>query len=141
MKNRKPYIHRGKILAAAVQATGLNKDVVAKKAGYKQRSSYYKHIDKPDLGYHILIRYGRAIDHDFRPDIPGMPKYIFEDQPEGYSKSLTADEIARQEDLKDKYIKKSDEYDKLMEQHMNLMKQHTKLKEQYNNLKQRLKSR
>ena len=116
LKSKKTKPNRGQILAAAVEATGLNKEDVAIKAGYS-RSSYYKHIDNPDLEFHILIAYGRAIKHDFTEEFPDMPKYLMEDPEETYSQPLSLEEAIRQRDSwKDKYIILLEKYNKMMEE-------------------------
>lgn len=67
--------HRGKILRQAVDkfsnATGISISAVAKMVGYDQ-STFYRHIDKEDLQLHILMRYGKAINHDFRQELPDV---------------------------------------------------------------------
>ena len=99
-----------------VEATGLNKEEVAVKAGYS-RSSYYKHIDNPDLDFHILIAYGRAMKHDFTDEFPEMPRYLLQDPEEPYPQPLTLDEAIRQRDYwKDKYIEMLEKYNRLMEE-------------------------
>jgi len=93
----------------------LNKEEVAVKAGYS-RSAYYKHIDNPELDYHILIAYGKAIRHDFTEEFPEMPRYLIEEPEEIYGKTLTLEEAIHQRDLwKDKYIELLEKYNKLIE--------------------------
>ncbi len=116
LKSKKTKQHRGQVLAAVVEATGLNKEEVAVKAGYS-RSSYYKHIDNPDLDFHILIAYGRAMKHDFTDEFPEMPRYLLQDPEEPYPQPLTLDEAIRQRDYwKDKYIEMLEKYNRLMEE-------------------------
>jgi hypothetical protein len=113
-KNTKP--NRGQVLATAVEATGLNKEEVALKAGYS-RSSYYKHIDNPGLDFHILIAYGRAIKYDFTEDFPDMPKYVLEEPEEAYTKTPTLEEAIRQRELwKDKYLDLLEKYNRMIEE-------------------------
>lgn len=101
---------------AAVEATGLNKEKVAVKAGYS-RSSYYKHIENADLDYYILMAYGKAIKHDFTEELPEMPKYLLEDPEEIYTKPVSIDEAIRQRDQwKDKYLELLEKYNKLIEE-------------------------
>jgi len=115
LKNKKTKLHRGQILATAVESTGLNKEEVASKAGYS-RSSYYKHIENADLEFHILIAYGKAIRHDFTEEFPEMPKYVIEDPEESYGKTLTLEEAIRQRDIwKDKYIELLEKYNQMIE--------------------------
>lgn len=116
VKSKKTKLDRGQVLATAVEATGLNKQKVAVKAGYS-RSSYYKHIREPLLGYHILIAYGRAIKHDFTEEFPDMPKYVLEDPEENYGKPVSIEEVTRQRDQwKDKYLELLERYNYLIEQ-------------------------
>jgi len=113
---KKPRLHRGRILAAAVEATGLNKETVAIKAGYS-RSSYYKHIDNVDLDFYILMAYGKAIKHDFTEELPEMPKYLLEDPEETYTRPVSIEEAIRQRDQwKDKYLELLEKYNRLIEE-------------------------
>jgi hypothetical protein len=103
VSTNKRHIHRGQLLEAAVRASRQKVTVVIERAGYS-RSSYYKHRNEKDLGYHILTRYGQALKHDFREDLPEMPKYMIEEPEEQYGKALTLQEAIRQRDQwKDKY--------------------------------------
>jgi len=116
LKKGKTHIHRGQILKDAVEATRLNKEDVAAKAGYT-RSSYYKHIQDPELPYHILAAYGRAMRHDFTDELPEMPKYIVEEPESGYTKGMTIDDLLKQIDYwKDKYIELLEKYNRLIEE-------------------------
>jgi hypothetical protein len=115
VKQKRTKLHRGQVLLAAIGATRLSKEEVAKKAGYS-RSSYYKHIEDPDLEFHILIAYGRAIKHDFTEEFPDMPKYVVEDPPENYSKVPTLEEALQQRDFwKDKYLELLEKYNIMIE--------------------------
>jgi len=115
VKSKKTKLHRGQILATAVEASRLNKEEVAVKAGYS-RSAYYKHIDNAELDYHILTAYGKAIRHDFTEEFPEMPRYLIEEPEETYGKALTLEEAIHQRDLwKDKYIELLEKYNKLIE--------------------------
>jgi hypothetical protein len=107
---------RGRILAIAVEGTGLNKEEVAAKAGYS-RSAYYKHIENPDLEYHILTAYGKAMKFDFTEQLPEMPKYVLSDPEETYGKPVSVEEALRQRDYwKDKYIELLEKYNRLIEE-------------------------
>lgn len=67
--------HRGKILRTVVDkycaANGMSISALAKKVGYDQ-STFYRHTEKEELGFHIIRRYGRAMNHDFREEFPEM---------------------------------------------------------------------
>jgi hypothetical protein len=116
--HKRTKLNRGQVLAAAVEATGLNKEDVAKKAGYS-RSAYYKHIENPNLDFHIMIAYGKAISYDFTNEFPEMPKYLLEDPDEIYGKPRTLEEaIQLLEQLKNKYLDLLEKYKVLMEEKM-----------------------
>ncbi len=115
---KRTKLNRGQVLATAVEATGMNKLDVAARAGYS-RSSYYKHIENPQLEYHILMAYGKAIKYDFTEEFPDMPKYVLEDPEEQYTKTPSLDEAIRQRDQwKDKYLELLEKYNRLIEQRM-----------------------
>jgi len=114
LKSKQKHIHRGQLLEDVVKASGIKKEKVAEKAGY-QRTSYYKHIKEPELPYHILTSYGKAINYDFTELLPEMPKYIFQEPEESYNKTLTLDEARNQIDYwKGKYIDLLEQFNKLV---------------------------
>jgi hypothetical protein len=113
---KRTKINRGQLLAAAVQASGLNKEQAAKKADYS-RSAYYKHIENPNLGYHILVAYGKAIKYDFTEELPEMPKYGLEDPETAYGKPKTIEEAIRVADQwKNKYLELLEKCNRLIEE-------------------------
>ena len=113
---RHPKVNRGQLLAAAVEATGLNKEVVAKKAGYS-RSAYYKHIENPELDYYILMAYGKAIKHDFTDELPDMPRYMLEEPDEIYGRPKTLEEaLILLDQWKNKYLELLEKYKGLIEE-------------------------
>ncbi len=117
MKKKAPDIHRGQVLKNAVEVTGLNKEVVAEKAGYT-RSSYYKHIQEPNLAYHILTAYGKAIKHDFTIELHDMPKYMLEEPTTDYDKTMSPEAIRQIVYWKDKYLELLEKYNQLIEERL-----------------------
>ncbi len=116
LKKSKTHRHRGHILQHAVEATRFKKEDIAAKAGYT-RSSYYKHIQDPDLPFHILTSYGKALKIDFTDDLPEMPKYVIEEQDTVYTQGMTIGDLHKQiEYWKDKYIELLEKYNKLIEE-------------------------
>ena len=103
---------RGRLLAIAVEGTGLNKEDVAAKAGYS-RSAYYKHIENPNLDDHILIAYGRAMNYDFTEHLPELPKYLKQD---GDSANSNAELLRQRDYWKDKYVELLEKYNKMIEE-------------------------
>jgi len=104
LKKKLNSLHRGQLLEDAVKASRLKKEDVAARAGYK-RTSYYKHIKEPDLPYHILMSYGKAIKYDFAEFLPDMPKYMIEEADPQYNQPANLEEARRLIDhWKTKYI-------------------------------------
>ena len=115
---KRTKLNRGQVLATAVEASGLGKEEVANKAGYS-RSAYYKHIENPNLDYHILIIYGKAIKYDFTEEFPDMPKYLLEEPEEAYGKPKTLEEAIKLMELwKNKYLELLEKYNRLIEERM-----------------------
>jgi hypothetical protein len=115
---KKTKLNRGQVLAAIVEASGLGKEEVANKAGYT-RSAYYKHIENPNLDYHILMVYGKAIRHDFTEEFPDMPRYMMEEPDEVYGKPKTLEEAMKLMDIwKNKYLELLEKYHRLIEEKM-----------------------
>ena len=107
-------------MATAVGASGLSKEDVAKKAGYT-RSAYYKHIENPNLDYHILIAYGKALKHDFTEEFPDMPRYMIEEPEEAYGKPKTIEDAIRLvEQWKHKYLELLEKYNRLIEERVKM---------------------
>ena len=116
MKNKRIRLNRGQVLATAVEVSGLNKEEAAKRAGYT-RSAYYKHIENPELDYHILMAYGKAIGHDFTEEFPNMPKYVFSEPEELYGIPKTLEEANKLLEVwKGKYVELLEKYNRLIEE-------------------------
>ena len=118
MPGKKTKLNRGQILASVVEASNLTKEEVARRAGYT-RSAYYKHIENPQLNYHILMAYGRALKHDFTEEFTDMPRYIMEEVSETYGKPKTLEEALNLlEQWKNKYLDLLEKYNRLIEEKM-----------------------
>jgi hypothetical protein len=77
-------IHRGKLLREAVdkycKKHGSSITRIARKAGYDQ-STIYRHFDKDDLSYPVLLKYGKAMEHDFSEEFPEMAEFFSFEKP------------------------------------------------------------
>lgn len=72
----KPGInHRGEILYQAVQESGVKLSKILELTGY-HRSTYYTHVNNPDLAFEILYKYGKAIPRDFSLQFPEIREYF-----------------------------------------------------------------
>lgn len=119
---KKTKLNRGQVLAGAVEASRLNKEKVAVKAGYS-RSGYYKHIANPDLDFHILTAYGQALGYDFTEQFPEMPRYMVYDPEENYNVPVTTEDAVRQRDAwKDKYYELLEKYNSMVEEQLDKLR-------------------
>jgi AcrR family transcriptional regulator len=68
-------MHKGEIFKDVFyrycQVHGISLTALAKKAGYDQ-STPYRHFDQDDLQNHIILRWGKAMGHDFRKEFPEL---------------------------------------------------------------------
>lgn len=61
--------HKGQLLDSTVRKSGMTITAVARAAGY-DRSTFYNHIKEDKLPYKIILRYGKALKHDFSDEYP-----------------------------------------------------------------------
>ena len=64
-------INRGKVLEKVFKASGFSLTELSKRVAY-DRTTVYRHFAKPDLEFTILIRYGKALNHDFTIEFPEL---------------------------------------------------------------------
>ena len=115
---RKKHTHRGQALFAAVAQSGLSVTNLVKRAGYS-RSSYYNHIEDPDLSYHILVEYGKALKYDFSDMFPEMQGQMLEENEEIYGEPKTmADALLQRDSWKEKYYLLLEKHQKLLEERL-----------------------
>ncbi|WP_026764698.1 helix-turn-helix domain-containing protein [Sediminibacterium salmoneum] len=60
LKSSKKNTHRGQLLKRLVAENGISISKLVKKVGIS-RSSFYNHIEDPDLSVDILIKYGQVL--------------------------------------------------------------------------------
>jgi len=104
----KRNIDRGKLLQEKVSKSGISVKVVTNRAGY-QRPTYYTHIEKSDLSFDILEKYGKALNYDFSIDIPEMKEYFKSRNPN------ISNDIGSAEYWKSKYYDLLEKYNTLLE--------------------------
>jgi AcrR family transcriptional regulator len=72
-------IHRGKILREVVDKyCDMNKVTITSLShavGINQ-STIYRHFEKDDLPYHIILKYGKAMRYDFSKEFPDMTEAL-----------------------------------------------------------------
>jgi hypothetical protein len=107
--------HRGKILENVARNSKISLAKIARTAGY-DRTSIYNHFKEDDLDFGILIKYGKAIGHDFTNDFPEMSLYLSL-IPDSLSdpQNLTINEALQQIDFwRSKYINLLERYNDII---------------------------
>lgn len=110
--------HRGLLLKKAVKESDMTITKLMKRMGYKNRSSFYQHVDDPDLSYDILMKYGKLINHDFTVYFPSSNGQTQANDPLAtYIKAPRNIEqvIVNVELLKDKYHDLVEKHNQLLE--------------------------
>lgn len=113
-------IHRGRILQNIVENVTPKVSIasLARKIGI-DRSTVYLHFRSDQLDYSTILKYGKALKHDFSVEFPEMLQYISTvDEPITEYQPMTVSEALKERDYwKDKYIA-------LMEKHHELVMTH-----------------
>ncbi len=92
----------------------MKKGDVAVKAGYS-RSAYYKHVAQPDLKFHILVNYGKALKYDFTEEFPEMSKYSLHDSGSDEPRTI-GDALKQRDEIQRKYNELLEKYNVLLEE-------------------------
>ncbi|HBW80061.1 hypothetical protein ACR784_23710 [Sphingobacterium multivorum] len=116
----KEYTGRGLALYIAVSLSTDTNESIAQRAGYKS-NTLYNHFKKEFLSDSIMIKYGKAIPHDFSIDFPELAPY-FRSNPVGGEKSYS--------DLKLQFEGVQQKYTNLLESHNELLRAHTICREE-----------
>jgi hypothetical protein len=116
-------VHRGEIVEAAIRQSGISFTDVAKAIGYN-RSYLYTLWDNPDLSYDIIIKVGKAIKHDFRPDFQDMYLMDSNEVKEPSADYHNQSELLKQcmkekKEWKDKYISLMEEHTAILRDKLN----------------------
>lgn len=117
MGYEKNNINRGKFLQEIVENSGMSISKLIKKAGYKDRASYYMHIKKADLSFDILKSYANALNYDLSSQFPEISSFILNDDggqelyklPDNYEEAMIA------------FRKLKEKYMLLLEKHVSLI--------------------
>lgn len=98
-------IDRGKILEKVFKTSGFSLTALSKRVGY-DRTTVYRHFAKPDLEFPILLKYGKALNHDFSVDFPELLNYFnkVQEPMAAYSVATLAEALKERDFWKDKYI-------------------------------------
>jgi len=115
-------IHRGKVLQKFIE--NLNPKVtvaaLARKLGY-DRTTIYQHFRNDKLDYSTVLKYGKALKHDFSVEFPDMLTYISHvEEPLTEYRTMSVAEALKERDYwKDKYIALMEKHNELIMQQLN----------------------
>jgi len=98
-------IDRGKILENVFKTSGFSLTELSKRVAY-DRTTVYRHFAKAELEFSILLKYGKALNHDFSVEFPELLSYFStaEEPMAAYSSSTLAEALKERDYWKDKYI-------------------------------------
>lgn len=98
-------IDRGKILEKVFKSSGFSLTELSKRVAY-DRTTVYRHFAKADLEFPILLKYGKALNHDFSVEFPELASYFskVEEPMAAYSSFSLAEALKERDYWKDKYI-------------------------------------
>lgn len=101
---------------------GMPITLLAKRAGYKNRASFYSHITEPHLSYEILFKYGKVLHYNFAEHFAEITNLDVHDPDMDYKKEpLTVEQAMVM-------------IEKLKEQHYNLLVKYEHLLEKFEQL-------
>lgn len=113
-------VHRGEVLKKAAEESGLSIETIVERMRYASRSTFYNHIQKPDLSLDMLRRYGKVLNYNFYDDIPEMTTFPAQEPafPAFYiAAPKTMEEAIRQRDFYyQQYMLRLEDYRKLQEE-------------------------
>lgn len=108
-------INRGKVLEKVFKASGFSLTELSKRVAY-DRTTVYRHFAKPDIEFPILIKYGKALNHDFTVEFPELASYFshIEEPINAYTTHTLAEALKERDLWKDKYIKLLEKHNALI---------------------------
>lgn len=115
-------IHRGKILKKIIenQSPKISIAQIARKIGY-DRTTVYQHFNNDKLEYSTILKYGKALKHDFSVEFPDMLAYIsLVEEPIAEYRAVSVSEALKERDYwKDKYIALMEKHNELIMAQLN----------------------
>lgn len=114
-------IHRGKVLQDFIENLSPRVPVagLARKLGY-DRTTVYQHFKNDKLEFSTILKYGKALKHDFSIEFPDMLEYLSTvDEPITEYRAMTISEALKERDYwKDKYIALMEKHNELIMNHL-----------------------
>ena len=108
----------GAIVEKVVRRSGISIAELARRINVDRRSIYYW-FKQESLNAEIIFKIGKALDHDFAADFPGLSKNRAVESSSSAKNSNSMDDINDVHFWKHKYINLLEKYNELLV-HMNL---------------------
>lgn len=117
--------HRGKILEEAVrkwcESNAFTIIALSKKLG-QNPSTTYRQFEKDDLHFHVIKKFGRAMNHDFRVEFPeideedvyNVPTSTTEQELQGYQPMTLLQAMQQRDAWRAKYYDLLEKYNELL---------------------------
>lgn len=117
--------HRGKILEEAVrkwcESNAFTIIALSKKLG-QNPSTTYRQFEKDDLPFHVIKKFGRAMNHDFRVEFPeidneevfNVPTSQTEQEVPGYEPMTILQALQQRDAWRSKYYDLLEKYNELL---------------------------
>ncbi|WP_316780449.1 hypothetical protein [Pedobacter antarcticus] len=92
---------------------------IARKLGY-DRTTVYQHFKNDELEYSTILKYGKALKHDFTLEFPEMLQFISTlEEPISEYRATTVSEALKERDYwKDKYIALMEKHNEFIMNHL-----------------------
>jgi len=108
-------LHRGEIIKAVIESSGVPKTKIADTLGWS-RETLYNYLKKADLRFDIIEKIGKVIRHDFAQEFTDMP--IVASEPDGPVYNIN--KIVSGQECLSKYAALWDKYTRLLEDYKDL---------------------
>lgn len=121
LKNNRNKLHRGHLLKELVEANGIAITKLVQRVGVS-RSSYYNHIEEPELHFDILFNYGKVLNVNFSDYFSDLlvletqdanPHYPEELDPKNFEEALIQYKL-----LHKRYVQLLERHNLLLEQNL-----------------------
>jgi predicted transcriptional regulator len=118
-------VHKGEIIKAAIESSGMNITEVARRINV-QRPTMYGYFSNPHVSLDVILQIGKVINYDFTPEIPELKAIVkahMLQEPEGEYKS-------KLHECREELLSLSMKYSGVLERVAQLLDDNQKLKNQ-----------
>jgi hypothetical protein len=111
-------VHRGELLKAAADASGMTIEAIVQKMGYASRNTFYNHTRKSNLSLTILDRYAKVLKFDFSNEVEGLNNLVVSEPDVKYLTKPTnfEDALERIEYWRSRFYEELEKNNRLLEE-------------------------